>query len=417
MITVLLAVAAISPSSLHEFDAEDVRNFTCVNDTVMGGRSTSKVEAIEDGSLRFSGRLSLENDGGFTSFRSRGVAYEIGESEGVALRVRGDGRRYIFSLDLEGVPLAAGGYWQEFPTERDRWTEVRLPWSKFVPTSFGRPLTGLPEARADRVTGLAVYLYDKQEGPFRVDFDWIRAYGGGAAAASGPETAAQDPGADDGLLPADCSTLATLLAKTGLDAAVAKLEGFTLFAPTDDAFAKLPGEVTAALLRPENEGALKKVLLHHVLAAKVTAWNAATRTSAEALDGGALSIELRGRDLVVGGARVVAPDRLRGKGVVHVVDSVIVPADLVLEETEKPAARLLRTAVERGAPLFNAGAVEACAAVYRTALEALVELGTEELDSTNLERLRLALDQARDQDGRTASWTLRRAIDAVIVGI
>jgi NADH dehydrogenase [ubiquinone] 1 alpha subcomplex assembly factor 1 len=412
-VLILATLAFLSLSdSIHDFSREDASRFTCVNDTVMGGRSASKVEALDGGTLRFSGKLSLENNGGFTSFQSRGARYEIGESDGLLVRVKGDGRKYIFSIDLAGTPIPAGGYWQEFATEKDRWIDVRFPYEKFVPTSFGRELRGLDPVTPDRITGLAFYLYDKKEGAFEVEFDSIRTYRNTADAA----VATGDAGAkaDSGLLPAECSTLGSLLEKTGLDAAVAKLDGFTLFAPTDAAFQKLPSDVVAALLSPENSSALRKVLLHHVVAAPVTAWNAARLDSADVLDGGTVAIAKDGDTLSIGGARVTAADRLRGVGVIHVIDSVIVPPDLELVTPKTGVARLLTAAIERGVPLFNDGNIAACAAVYRTTLEAIVALGAADLDSATIDSFRAALAKAEGQQDRDAAWTLRRAMDAAI---
>ncbi len=409
MLNVFLVAALASGETLHDFSREDATQFVCVNDTVMGGKSSSKVEALDGGILRFSGTVSLENNGGFTSFRARETEYEIGASEGLSIRVKGDGRKYILSLDLSGIPIPAGGYWQPFETKKGEWIEVRLPYDRFVPTSFGRELDGLAKVTPERIVGLTIYLYDKKAGPFSADFDWIKTYG--AAASSQTEKAMAD---DVGLLPETCSTLATLLAKTELDAAVAKLDGFTLFAPTDAAFQKLPKNVVTALLRPENASALKKVLLHHVVAAPVTAWNAAALKSADVLDGGQVAIERTDEGLRVGGALVVTADRLRGKGVIHVVDSVIVPSDLALATTPSDPSSVFAAAIARGVPLFNDGNVAACAAVYRTAIEAVIALGGASLDSQRLEELTSALAKAEHESDRAASWTLRRAMDAVI---
>lgn len=412
MLFSLILAATLSPGVqadghvLHDFGRDDAARFRCVNDTVMGGRSSSRVEALEGGSLRFSGTVSLENDGGFTSFSVRDADYEIPESDGLVVRVKGDGRTYILSLDLVGVPIPAGGYWQSFDTRKDEWTEAKLPYSAFVPTSFGRALKGLPAVTPARIGGLTVYLYDKQAGPFSAEFDSIRTYRADAE----PSAVANDDGA---LLPANCSTLATLLAKTELDAAIADLGAFTLFAPTDEAFQKLPPATVAALLSPANAAALKRVLLHHVVALPVTAWNAARLPSATMLDGGVVAIARAGDELRIGGARVVDADRLRLGGVVHVIDSVLVPDDLELAQPVPPATAVVLAAIERGVPLFNAGNVTGCAAVYRTAIEAIVELAPESMDTAQRDALRAALVKAATQSDRDAAWTLRAAMDAL----
>ena len=181
MLTLLLAAALVSGEVIHDFGREDAARFVCVNDTVMGGRSASRAQPLEGGLLRFSGDLSLENNGGFTSLRSRVANYVIGDSDGLEVRVRGDGRTYTFSLDVAGVPIPAGGYWQEFATQAGVWQTLRLPYEDFVPTSFGRALGGLPPVTPDRIDGLSVYLAEKQSGAFAIEFDAIGTYTGRGA--------------------------------------------------------------------------------------------------------------------------------------------------------------------------------------------------------------------------------------------
>jgi NADH dehydrogenase [ubiquinone] 1 alpha subcomplex assembly factor 1 len=431
MFTFLLTAALVSGDVVHDFSLEDAARFECVNDTVMGGRSASRLELLDGGTVRFSGDLSLENNGGFTSFRSRRSGYDLPESDGLEIRVKGDGRTYIFSVDLAGVPIPAGGYWQEFETEADRWQVIRLPYADFVPTSFGRQLPELISVTAGRIDDMAVFLADKRPGRFAIEFDSIATYSGdavlasgdlaaggaaGAASNAGAAGSADDARDDSALLPAECSTLLSLLQKTGLDAAVGELDGFTLFAPTDEAFSKLPPSVVDALLQPRNADALKKVLLHHVVASPVTAWNAAGLDRAEVLDGGVVDIALDESGLRVGGSLVVAADRLRGQGVIHLVDAVIVPDDLELATpmVEVEPSDVLAAAISRGVPLFNDGNVEACAAVYRTAVEATLALSGSELREDTVQTLRDALTRAEREDARSAAWTLRGAMDRAI---
>lgn len=271
---------------LHDFGRDDAARFRCVNDTVMGGRSTSRVEALDGGTLRFSGTVSLENNGGFTSFAVRDADYEIPVCDGLVVRVKGDGRTYILSLDLVGVPIPAGGYWQSFATHEDEWLDVKLPFSAFVPTSFGRALNGLPAVTPDRIRGLTVYLYDKQAGPFSAEFDSIATYRDDVPANTEPSGVA------------------------------------------DDAAVPVPGD------------------------------------------------------------RESVPP---------------VP----------PATTFILAAIERGVPLFNAGNVTGCAAVYRTAVEAIVVLAPQSVDASQLDVLRAALAKAAGQSDRDAAWTLRAAMDAV----
>jgi uncharacterized surface protein with fasciclin (FAS1) repeats len=118
-------------------------------------------------------------------------------------------------------------------------------------------------------------------------------------------------------------TLASLLRKAGL---VKTLQGkgpYTVFAPTDAAFAKVPKATLTALAR--NKGKLRAVLLYHVVKGKVTAAQAMKLHAAKTLEGKALSIRVGGGKVIVGGATVTKADVLASNGVVHVIDKVLIP--------------------------------------------------------------------------------------------
>jgi uncharacterized surface protein with fasciclin (FAS1) repeats len=118
-------------------------------------------------------------------------------------------------------------------------------------------------------------------------------------------------------------TLASLLRKAGL---VKTLQGkgpYTVFAPTDAAFAKVPKATLTALAR--NKAKLRAVLLSHVVKGKVTAAQAMKLHAAKTLEGKALSIRVSGGKVIVGGATVTKADVLASNGVVHVIDKVLIP--------------------------------------------------------------------------------------------
>jgi len=121
------------------------------------------------------------------------------------------------------------------------------------------------------------------------------------------------------------TTLVAALKAAGL---VETLQGkgpFTVFAPTDAAFAKLPAGTVESLLEPANREKLIAVLTYHVVAGKVTAAQAAELEGATTLQGGRLPIAKAYGGLTVGGAKVVTADVEAGNGVVHVVDTVLLP--------------------------------------------------------------------------------------------
>jgi uncharacterized surface protein with fasciclin (FAS1) repeats len=101
---------------------------------------------------------------------------------------------------------------------------------------------------------------------------------------------------------------------------------FTVFAPTDAAFAKLPAGTLETLLKPENKMKLQRILTSHVVAGRVMAADVVKISSAKAVSGNMLTIASRD-GVTVGGAKVVKTDIAATNGVIHVIDSVILPKD------------------------------------------------------------------------------------------
>ena len=100
---------------------------------------------------------------------------------------------------------------------------------------------------------------------------------------------------------------------------------FTVFAPTDEAFAKLPAGTLDNLLKPENKAMLVRVLTYHVVPGKVMAADVVKISSARAVSGDALDIKVAGGDVMVDKARVVKTDITASNGVIHVIDQVLLP--------------------------------------------------------------------------------------------
>jgi uncharacterized surface protein with fasciclin (FAS1) repeats len=144
--------------------------------------------------------------------------------------------------------------------------------------------------------------------------------------AAGPSAAAQTGDVVDTAVAAGSfTTLAKALTAADL---VSTLKGpgpFTVFAPTDDAFAKLPAGTLESLLKPENKAQLRRVLTYHVVPGRVMAADVAKVGSATAVSNDALPITVSGGGVTVAGARVVKADITASNGVIHVVDSVLLP--------------------------------------------------------------------------------------------
>lgn len=100
---------------------------------------------------------------------------------------------------------------------------------------------------------------------------------------------------------------------------------FTVFAPTDEAFAKLPAGTLADLLKPENKAKLQSILTYHVVAGNVMATDAAKLASAKTVNGKSFSIRSGGNGLMVDEATVIKADIKASNGTIHVIDQVIMP--------------------------------------------------------------------------------------------
>lgn len=150
-------------------DARNAATWTTLNDPVMGGKSTSRAQ-FGNGGLVFSGDVSLENNGGFASVRGPVDPDTARRASGAtSLRVRavGDGKTYMLKLGTAGQPWS---YIQRFPTEAGVERDYELPIGDFEPV--GQRLKPAPEAPQTLdpalISQVAVYILDKQPGPFEI---------------------------------------------------------------------------------------------------------------------------------------------------------------------------------------------------------------------------------------------------------
>ena len=157
---------------LYKFDQPDVvAEWTTVNDGVMGGISEGRFKITGDQTLDFSGKISLENNGGFASVRTRKAKLNLQSDDILVARVRGDGRQYAWNLYVPTWRIAFA--WRAFfNTKKGEWVEIRTPLAAFRATSFGRKLK---DRKLDptKVNGLGIILADKQAGAFKLEVEWI----------------------------------------------------------------------------------------------------------------------------------------------------------------------------------------------------------------------------------------------------
>ncbi len=121
------------------------------------------------------------------------------------------------------------------------------------------------------------------------------------------------------------TTLAKALQAAGLVDTLKGKGPFTVFAPTDEAFAKLPAGTVEGLLKPENKAKLQAILTYHVVPGKVMASQVTGLTSAKTVNGKSLSVSVKDGGVKIDDAKVVKTDILTSNGVIHVIDSVVLP--------------------------------------------------------------------------------------------
>lgn len=120
------------------------------------------------------------------------------------------------------------------------------------------------------------------------------------------------------------NTLATALTEAGLVDALQGEGPFTVFAPTDEAFAKLPEGTLTALLKDKK--ALKNILLYHVVSGKVMSSAVVKLNDATTLEGQNVEINVKDGNVMINSSKVITADIVASNGVIHVIDSVLIPA-------------------------------------------------------------------------------------------
>ncbi|MEL6149258.1 MAG: CIA30 family protein [Chloroflexota bacterium] len=152
----------------------DGATWQMVNDGVMGGISGSSVTRTDASTWLFGGTVSLENNGGFASAQAMlPESVDLSAFDGLALRVRGDGNRYGFNVRSVGLQrLSYRGY---FATT-GAWQDVRFDFATLQPITLGNVVPDAPPLDLTQVQMLGFIIADKQDGPFSLEIDTIRAY-------------------------------------------------------------------------------------------------------------------------------------------------------------------------------------------------------------------------------------------------
>lgn len=210
----------MSPATTPLFDfarPDQARAWRPVHDTVMGGVSSGQPRVLADG-VRFEGRVSLDNNGGFATFRLAADLPDLSQHDGLRLRLRGDGQ--VYKLALRTDDAWDGVSWQlpfrAAPVEGDGWTTVDLAFEDLVPSWRGRLVGQAGAFDAASIAQIGVLIADKQVGPFALDLAALEAWRGessGARLPGGREAARArtEQLADVVAAGADADTLAAVL--------------------------------------------------------------------------------------------------------------------------------------------------------------------------------------------------------------
>lgn len=146
-----------------------------VNDGVMGGLSQGTIEMTQNDSLLFKGNISLQNNGGFSSFRIAGKLWDLSAWKGVEILVKGDGRTYGLRATTDETFLRSSvSFTADFKTVKDEWVKLQIPFSKMKASWRGRKLDRNFDPA--QIKGLGIILADKQAGKFALEIKSISAW-------------------------------------------------------------------------------------------------------------------------------------------------------------------------------------------------------------------------------------------------
>jgi NADH dehydrogenase [ubiquinone] 1 alpha subcomplex assembly factor 1 len=160
--------------TLFDFTAADAaKEWQTVNDGVMGGVSDGKFKITDAKTMEFFGTLSLANNGGFASVRTKAKKLSLEEGDALVVKIRGDGREYMLNL-YPNRSQVAYSYRASVPTKKDEWIEVKIPLYKFEATSFGRMVKNAGPVKPAEINSLGIMLGDKKAGPFKLEMEWIK---------------------------------------------------------------------------------------------------------------------------------------------------------------------------------------------------------------------------------------------------
>jgi len=173
LLIIIFAFNMIANQNLKQFfnlDAtQNIEKWRIVNDVVMGGRSNSKMALTDDGYALFSGKVSLENNGGFASVQLDTSIKLSQDARYINLRVKGDGKNYEFRI--KGNIYQRESYVHQFSSSGE-WENVKLELSEFYPQFRGRKLD-ISNFNFQQIEQISFLIANQKAEDFALQIDWI----------------------------------------------------------------------------------------------------------------------------------------------------------------------------------------------------------------------------------------------------
>ena len=184
---------------------------------------------------------------------------------------------------------------------------------------------------------------------------------------------------------------------------------FTVFAPTDEAFAALPAGTVESLLEEENRGKLQTILKYHVLSGRAYSDALLKQKAVGTLAGLDVRISIKNGKARADDATIVATDIDAANGVIHVIDRVLLPSQE--RASRASASGLIEMAIAKGAPMFNHGNQAGCAALYEMTANALLALYADMPQDARMALSDALMKMDRSHDSSDQAWIMRRGLD------
>lgn len=170
VINAFLLLLTLSTQVIIDFNSDsNIKEWRTVDDTVMGGRSSSDFTLSSDGYGVFEGSVSLDNNGGFSSLRYRFNETQINKTGTVILKIKGDGKKYQFRVKNKSSDYYS--YIYNFDTSGE-WEEIEIPLTNFYPSFRGMKLD-LPNFAHNEIEEIGMLIGNKKAENFKLIIDKI----------------------------------------------------------------------------------------------------------------------------------------------------------------------------------------------------------------------------------------------------